>query len=147
MPHKFNDNAGRAWSLEVTVATIRRVKTLLGVNLLESVSGDLMDRMAADPALLADVVFAVVQPQAEKLGVTDAQFGEGLAGDAVSGASDALIGALVDFFPAAKRGILQRATDARKELGEAIIAKAAERLDQALAQARQELSIPSASNA
>lgn len=147
MPHKFTDNAGRIWNLEVTVATIRRVKTLLGVNLLESVSGDLMDRMAADPALLADVVFAVVKPQADTLGVTDAQFGESLAGDAVSGASDALIGALVDFFPAAKRGILQRATDARKELGEAIIAKAAERLDQALAQARQELSTPSASNA
>lgn len=97
----FTDNAGRHWSIDVTLATVRRVKRLLDVQLLDAVDpeAELCARLGVDACLLADLLYVVCLPQADERGVSDEEFGRALAGDAVEEASEALLRAVVDFFP------------------------------------------------
>ncbi len=50
--------------------TLRRVKTLTGVQLLEAIDGDLVTRLSTDPLLLGDVLFAICKPQADQQQIT-----------------------------------------------------------------------------
>lgn len=115
---KFLDNAGRAWSLAITVASARRVRELVGVDFMECLvpEDSLLDRLAADPVLLCDVLFAVVEPKARTDGVSSESFGEALAGDAIDAATTALLEALVDFFPSGKRILLKKTLAIRSQI-------------------------------
>ena len=105
----FKDNAGRSWTLIVNVAAIKRVRSLLDVNLMEAVEGDLLEQLSTDPILLCDVVYVLCKPEADQQNVTDEQFGQAMAGDAIEHATTALLEELVDFFPLARRRVLQKA--------------------------------------
>jgi len=95
----FKDNAGRDWTVAVNVAAIKRVRSLLDVNLLKVVEGKLIERLVGDPVLLVDVIFVLCKPAADAAGVSDEQFGEAMAGDAIDSATKALLEELVDFSP------------------------------------------------
>jgi len=99
LAHTFNDSAGAEWHVSVTVATVKRVRTLTDVDLLRVQDGQIFHQLGSDPILLVDVLYAVCKPTVDTLGLTDEQFGERLAGDAIAEASTALMKALVDFFP------------------------------------------------
>jgi hypothetical protein len=124
----FNDTQGRAWQVDVTVETIKRVKGLLGLDLLEIVGGDLAERLSTDPILLCDVLYAVCKPEAEQRNVSDEEFGRGLAGDAIDAATGALLEALVDFFPKLRRGLLKTALGRLTELQTRAVELAEKRL-------------------
>jgi hypothetical protein len=102
----FTDATGRAWSVIITVATLKRVRALANVDLLDVGGGALLERLAADPVLLADVLYAVVKPEADARQVNDEAFGQALAGDAIDHAATALLEALVAFFPQPRRRLL-----------------------------------------
>ena len=95
----FRDNAGRTWTVSVDVAAIKRVRALAGFDLLSVLDGKAIDRLIADPVLLCDVLCAVCRPEAERLGVTDEDFGRAMAGDAIEHATQALLEELVSFCP------------------------------------------------
>lgn len=95
----FRDNAGRTWAVSVDVAAIKRVRALAGFDLLSVVDGKAVDRLIADPVLLCDVLCAVCRPEAERLGVTDEDFGRAMAGDAIEHATQALLEELISFCP------------------------------------------------
>ncbi|HSV28699.1 MAG TPA: hypothetical protein VLL76_04045 [Candidatus Omnitrophota bacterium] len=101
----FTDNAGRTWKVHLTIDAIRRVKAELAVDLLAIDQGDppLLTRLGTDVALVVDVVFAIVRPQADEAGITDEQFGRSLGGEAIIAAHDALLEELVDFFRSLRR--------------------------------------------
>lgn len=96
----FTDSAGRTWTLAMNVAAAKRVKGLLGVDLLQLEAGSppLITRLGTDVILLCDVLYALVAPQAETSGVSDEQFGQALGGDAILAAQRAFWEELVDFF-------------------------------------------------
>ena len=114
----FKDNAGRSWTLIVNVAAIKRVRSLLDVNLMEAVEGDLLEQLSTDPILLCDVVYVLCKPEADQQNVTDEQFGQAMAGDAIEHATTALLEELVDFFPLARRRVLQKALTKLKAVEE-----------------------------
>ena len=104
----FRDTAGRQWPVSVTVGAMKRVQALCGVNLYQIIELDdkkdsLLNRLASDPILLVDVLYAVCKPQADQLHVSDIDFGEAMSGQTIDDASDALLQEIVDFFPEAKR--------------------------------------------
>lgn len=107
--HTFSDATGRTWSVAITVDTIKRVRALVQVDLLEAVSGTLLERLASDPVLLCDVLFAAVKTEADARQVSDVDFGRAMAGDAIEQATRALLEDLVDFFPQPKRRVLSKA--------------------------------------
>ena len=102
----FNDNAGRTWSLTLNVWTVKKVRDLLGVDLLdlggEAATRDkpgLLFRLIADPVLLVDVLYVVCKDQADEASVTDEQFGRAMGGDAIDAATKAFLEELADFTP------------------------------------------------
>jgi hypothetical protein len=106
----FADNAGRTWAIAVNVATVKRVKDLLHVNLLEIADpkGKLLEKVVEDPVLLCDILFCLVKPEADAKEISDEDFGRSLAGDVLGAATDALLGEIADFFPKGRREIMQR---------------------------------------
>jgi hypothetical protein len=106
----FADNAVRTWAIAVNVATIKRVKDLLQVNLLEIADpkGKLLEKIVDDPVLLCDILFCLIKPEADAKGISDEDFGRSLAGDVLGAATDALLAEIADFFPKGRREIMQR---------------------------------------
>jgi hypothetical protein len=94
----FNDTQGRQWSVEVNVGAIKRVKTLIGVDLLQTKDGQLLVDLADDPVKMADVLWAIIQPQAASRNITDEDFGAALGGDTIRVAVEVFVAELIDFF-------------------------------------------------
>ena len=69
----FTDNSRRTWTVQVNVETIRRVRAMVEVDLLDAAGGDLpargaqagvLERLITDPVLLCDVLHALCKEQA-----------------------------------------------------------------------------------
>lgn len=91
--HTFEDTEGRTWSLDLTYGSARRVKQLLGVDLLNPLDGEapsLLNRLALELMLLCDVIYALIKPQADELGVSDEEWAAAMGGGAMLAAQDAL---------------------------------------------------------
>lgn len=125
----FNDNTGRTWSLTINVDAIKRVRGLLDVDLMQAIDGKLLERLVTDPVLLCDVVYALCKPEADAKSITDEQFGQAMAGDAIDAATTALLEELVGFFPQAKRQVLRKALDKLKVLETKVFDAVTARLD------------------
>jgi hypothetical protein len=125
----FTDNAGRVWTVQVNVDAIRRVRDLAQMNLLEVVEGKLLERLISDPVLLCDVIYSLCKPEADAKSVSDVDFGKAMGGDAIDGATTALLEELVDFFPQAKRRVLSKALAKLWKLETAALAAVETRLD------------------
>jgi hypothetical protein len=126
----FTDNAARAWTIQVNVDALKRVKSLLdGVDLMEAVDGKLLQRMLDEPVLLCDIIYALCKPQADAAGVTDEDFGRAMAGDAIDNATQALLEELVDFFPQRRRALLTKVLDKLKKLDSLALATVTDRIE------------------
>ncbi len=84
--HTFNDSLGRTWTVTITVDAIRRVRSLLDINLLDAIEGKLIERLVVDQVLLCDILFALVQPEAQAKSITDEELRSvpSSAGDGIS---------------------------------------------------------------
>lgn len=122
----WTDNRQRTWVIEINVTTLKRIRDLAGVDLLEAIEGDVLERLIRRPDELAAVLYAACQPAADTAGVTPENFGEGLAGDAIDAATEALLADLVAFFPRARRAVIDKAVAKVRHL-EAMTYNAAER--------------------
>ena len=110
--HFWKDTEGREWSTALNVTTLKRVKALAGVDLMQAIQGDILERLNSDIVLLCDVLYAVHKDEADSRGISDEAFGRALAGDALEAATRALVEDLVDFFPnAATRRLLKKALE------------------------------------
>jgi hypothetical protein len=125
----FTDNAGRTWTVAMNVAALKRVRDLVKVDLLEIVDGKLLERLVADPVLLCDVVYCLCKPEADANSVSDVDFGRAMGGDAIEGATTALLEELVGFFPSPKRRVLAKALEKLRKLERLALGAVEERLD------------------
>lgn len=124
----FKDNADRTWTVTVNVDAIKRVRSLLSIDLMEAVEGKLIERLIGDPVLLCDVIYCVCKEDADAKGIKDEDFGRAMAGDAIELATTALLEELVDFFPQGKRQLLRKALAKLETLQETMLAVVSERL-------------------
>jgi len=105
----FKDSLNRTWSVTVDVNTIKRVRTMLDVDLLTIQGGDLAERLASDPILMVDVLYCICKPEADSLGVSDEDFGRGLVGDAIDDGYTSLMEGIIGFFRREQRTTLMMA--------------------------------------
>lgn len=108
----FTDTTRHKWAVDVTVATVKRVKAQLdGLDLLgvADPKSDLYRRLAFDPSFMCDVLYVVVRPEADAAGVSDEQFAGRLSGEVLDAATAALLNAIADFFPKGQRDLLRKA--------------------------------------
>jgi hypothetical protein len=120
----FKDNQNRNWTIVVNVAAVKRVRSLLSINLLDVVkldeknrpNVDLLEQLASDPVLLCDVIYCICKPDADAQNISDEDFGSAMGGDAIEHATTALLEELVDFFPEAKRLVLRKLMNAGEKV-------------------------------
>jgi len=114
----FKDSLDRTWTLALTVASVKRVRNLLGVDLLSLQDGTppLITRLGTDVCLLCDVLFVLVKPDADRAEVTDEQFGQSLGGGAILDGQQALYAELIDFFHQLGRTELAVAVEKQGEI-------------------------------
>jgi len=127
----FTDNAGRTWTVAMTLDAAKRVKDLLGVNLLDIEGGEppLISRLGTDEILLCDVIFALIQPQAEAQGVSDREWAAALGGEAILAAQEAFYEELIAFFLLRGRGDRAKALTEQKRMIVLVIEANEARLD------------------
>lgn len=99
--HIFKDNHGRDWCIAINVTTAKRCKAFVGVDLYGLVDErfERLDKLLGNPCDLVDVVYCLCKDDADKLGVSDENFGRGMGGDSLQRAADAFMAELIDFFP------------------------------------------------
>ena len=125
----FKDNADRTWTVTVNVDAIKRVRSLLDIDLMQAVEGKLIERLIGDPVLLCDIIYCVCKEDADAKGITDEEFGRAMAGDAIELATTAMLEELVDFFPQGKRQLLTKALAKLEMLQATAIDVVSKRLD------------------
>lgn len=139
--HSFIDSAGRNWTVRVDVGAVKRVRTVLGIDLMqvgEKRTSDgrkpgVLERLSSDPVLLVDVIYVLCEEQAKRLGVSDEEFGRAMLGDALDGAVKAMLGAVVDFFPNPReRAALKRVLTAAEMAAERERDEVEAKLDESL---------------
>lgn len=100
----FVDAAGRTWHLDLTMQTVMRLHREHGLDVARlmatSDKGGISDQLAsaAGVAFVGDVLWAIVSPQCESVGVSREQFLAAISGDVYLQALQALLLAVVDFF-------------------------------------------------
>jgi hypothetical protein len=107
---EFKDALSRAWQIKINVASIKRVRDLLKVDL-----PGLFDKKMAglaellnDPVQFVDVICALIRPELKAQDVSDESFGEQMGGAPLEAALDAFMEELIDFFPGAKASSLRK---------------------------------------
>ncbi len=106
----FSDNAGNVWHVVINVSGVKRVRSMLGVDipsLIDDQGSERLAKLLGDPVSLVDVIYVLCRDQMDAKGVTDEKFGNAMAGDSLQGATDAFLAAFSDFFqdPRTRAGI------------------------------------------
>jgi len=150
---RFTDARGRDWTVEINVSAIRRVRDLLDIDLtaLDEQDGALIKTLHDDPITLVDVLYVICKPQADRDGITDVQFGEGMAGDAIAHATEALIGEIINFTPSQRDrkrletvySMITRMVEKGHDIADAQVAEI--NLEKIEAEFRRHLAMPSSS--
>lgn len=139
----FVDSVGRRWSLRITVGVIRRVRDALGIDLANILSDpEILTQLGRDVVLLVDTLAVVCRPQMDEQGITEEQFAEGLLGDALEQATDALLRGIAEFFPEKKRGVVLRLLDKTAEMGAASLDQAMASIDSLSISGESSTSVP-----
>ncbi len=121
----FTDNENRTWMVTLTIGSAKRVRALLGVNLLAPCEPDpeggadalpLLTHLGTDVILLCDVIFALIKLQADEQGVTDEQWAEAMGGDAILAAQQAFYEELADFFHRRGRQDVEKAVRTQERM-------------------------------
>jgi len=112
----FKDSTGREWAITLTLGAAMKVKSKLGVDLLQPEEGDppLLSRLGTDEMLLAEVICCLLENQFEKHGVTEDDIRDAFDGQTLLASQKAFYGELVDFFQS--RGRIDRAKAVAKQM-------------------------------
>lgn len=128
LPSTFQDLKNRSWVLRLTAPLLKDIEQMFGVK-LTSFDKDPLSALATDPVMLVDVLYVICRDQADKVGITDREFGESLP-EGLETPVMALRGAIINFFPPGKRSAIQRALLAAEEVSNKTLQKMVDHLDQ-----------------
>lgn len=134
----FTDRKKRKWIVSVSIPLARKVKQALDVDILNVQTG--LPALSADPLLLCDVLYVLCREQADRLKVTDEEFGECLAGDVLEQACDAYVEALISFSPPRRGRILSSMQTTAVELETTLAGLAEKKIPEAVKRLREAVS-------
>lgn len=134
----FRDEHGHEWGLHIDVGTIARIRRDYAIDLSKVLaSREAIEELAGDVIKLVDVLWGLVEPQAKTAGITAEAFATRLLGDSLEDAANALIEAIIDFFPSRRRELLRQMWNKGKELNEAKLSEIETRISGELLQGMQ----------
>ena len=97
MNNTFKDLHGNKWTVEVNMATVKRIKDSLDCNIADLNNKETMTKLADDIVFLVDVIYLCLKPQLDEKGISDVEFGQSLDGETVNQASEAFMEAFIAF--------------------------------------------------
>ena len=121
----FRDAEGREWHLSLSIGLARRIKDEVGVDFGQLADGKLLAELGTDPEKLCSALWLMCEKQAERQSVTPEGFAESLDGDAIDGAMEALVEAIVLFTRSHLRNAM-RTMFSKTKVAQEKTAKAAE---------------------
>jgi hypothetical protein len=128
----FKDNAGRTWIITVHSTAVKKLRGALGFD-VHSLLDEKLENLAkflGDPVLRVDVLYWLCKEEADKLGITDEDFGKAMWGDAIEHATDAFIAEVVDFTPDARvRESIRKILEASRTVRDRLMDRATQVLD------------------
>lgn len=133
--HLFKDRNDKTWEIDITSADLRPVRENTGVAISHLTANRFkgLSDLFADLEKFVDVLYVLCKRQCDTLNMSDSDFGRSFDGDALERASDAFMGALIDFFPKPDvRKQLKKMLEKGKDVGN-------KTLNLAMLQADQEL--------
>lgn len=106
----FKDAFGRSWHFRIDGVALRQICNATGVNLADMREfGAVLSRLHADLLFVAEVAAALAKEQLEQQSISPAAFMQGVTGDALPAAREAILESLRDFFPNARpRQLIER---------------------------------------
>ena len=109
---KFTDKLNREWTIDITVAAMRRAKHN-DIDLSMPVAQ--MKEYLMDDVFSADAIWAIVEPEAKAKGITLDQFDAGLDGKVLNAARESLWSAYYEYFDEGKAALLRSTVSAAAE--------------------------------
>lgn len=128
----FKDTESREWQVAINVASVKRVRQLMNVDIYKLIDRKLepLEELLADPVAFVDVLYVLCKPQCDSLKVSDEDFGRGMGGDVLESAADVFVEELIDFFQNPKaRNALRVALNKARQLREMVLAKSSAKVD------------------
>jgi hypothetical protein len=108
--NQFRDTANNVWTVSVTVGGYMRIKNELGIDItdLSSEDGGWLTRTIADENMyeMLSVLATLIEKQLDAKGLTLEEWYDLMDGDSLEAAGYALLGGVINFIPAHKRGPL-----------------------------------------
>lgn len=105
----FKTTDGRTFYVPVNYLTVKRVRDLCGVNVLDILGpGEKLSSFLTDDVKLLEVVCAVVRPQLADIDWSDDKFFSVVDGEVIRAATEALIDEVANFFPEPRKGLVKK---------------------------------------
>jgi hypothetical protein len=133
---KFKTLDGKEWVVEVTYLTVKRVRDLCGVNVLDicNLDKESLSGWVADDLKVLEVVCAVVRPQLAAVSMADDEFFAACDGQVLKDAVERLIDEVSDFFQEPRKGLVKKVIAKLRETERKMEAQAEKAIDEALSQ-------------
>lgn len=105
----MKDTKGREWSFRFTALTVRDIASATHLD-TKSLTGEnsLLVRIGEDEALLLQVLWLTIQPQAKQMGISEEEWLESLDNDGIQQATQEWMQAYINFSHPARRELLSR---------------------------------------
>src|SRR6185369_3001293 len=119
----FTDKSGQQWQFAITHGDAMRVLKETGIRLYGLLEKKLkgLHELLADPEKFVSVIYALVEPDAEKRQVSPEAFGQAIDGTTLDAMAECFLENLSDFFPNAEaRKTLRQMIKKGKELETAL---------------------------
>jgi len=137
----FFTAGGHNWPLRITPPVARKIRDELGVDLFAVTDPPATNpfvRLSGDMYLLSDVLWQLCSKLAAERNIDREQFESDLW-DAIDGASDTLLEAVIQSFPEKKRAGLVKLLAAQNDALDRVVAKLAPKMDQVIDAALDEI--------
>ena len=128
----FKDKADRNWTIGINLATAKRLRDTLNVDLLQPEIGDppLLTRLGTDEILLGEVLCVLLADQFEAHKVTADDVLAAFDGQTLLAAQEAFYEDLVDFFRGRGRTDRAKAVAKQAEMIAATVARVEQKIDE-----------------
>lgn len=101
----FKDAKGQTWDVNIATGEVKALRNV-GIDIMAKDGSGIS--ALADPVNLCEALWCLCRNQAETRNITEEEFFKSFHGDCIVDATSALMDAIADFFPQARRVLLQR---------------------------------------
>lgn len=99
----IKDLKGREWELQITVGTVKRVRSYCDLDLYNIGDSGFIKIIIDEPIKLIEMFWTIFEDQAKAKEIDEKEFCEGWAGDIIDEATKIFLDELIEFFPEKKR--------------------------------------------